>query len=44
LNAIKGPVADVAKIAYAYSQDLRQVLAAANLANAADSILGMLPV
>jgi hypothetical protein len=44
LNAVTGPLADIAKIAYAYSQGLRQVLAAANLANAADSILGMLPV
>jgi hypothetical protein len=44
LNAVTGPLADIAKVAYAYSQGLRQVLAAANLANAADSILGMLPV
>jgi len=44
LNAVTGPLADIAKIAYAYSQGLRQVLAARNLANAADSILGMLPV
>jgi hypothetical protein len=44
LNAVTGPLADVAKVAYTYSQGLRQVLAAANLANAADSVLGMLPV
>jgi hypothetical protein len=44
LNAITGPVADVAKVAYAYSQRLRQRLAADNPANATDSILGMLPV
>jgi hypothetical protein len=44
LNKVTGPVADIAKVAYAYSQGLRQVLAAKNLANAADSILGMLPV
>lgn len=44
LNAVTGPLADIAKVAYDYSQRLRQVLAAANLANAADSILGMLPV
>jgi hypothetical protein len=43
LNAVTGPLADIAKVAYGYSQGLRQVLAAANLANAADSILGMLP-
>jgi hypothetical protein len=44
LNAVTGPLADIAKVAYSYSQGLRQVLAAANLVNAADSILGMLPV
>ncbi|MGH7841775.1 MAG: hypothetical protein ACREQT_09695 [Candidatus Binataceae bacterium] len=44
LNAVVGPLADVAKVAYAYSQNLRQGLASANLTNAADSILGMLPV
>jgi hypothetical protein len=44
LNAVTGPLADIAKVAYGYTQKLRQVLAAANLANAADSILGMLPL
>jgi hypothetical protein len=44
LNAVTGPLAEIAKIAYTYSQGLRQALAAANLANAADAILGMLPV
>jgi len=44
LKAVTGPLADIAKVAYDYSQGLRQVLAAANLANAADSILGMLPI
>lgn len=34
----------VAKIAYSYSQGLRQALAVANLANSAESIIGMLPV
>lgn len=44
LKAVTGPLADIAKVAYDYSQGLRKVLALANLANAADSILGMLPV
>ena len=44
LAVVTGPLADVAKAAYAYSQGLRQVLALANLANAAESIIGMIPV
>lgn len=40
----KDPLKDVAKMAYSYSQDLRQGLAVANLANSAESIIGMLPV
>ena len=44
LQAVTGPLADVAKVAYTYSQGLRQALAVANLANAAESIIGMLPV
>lgn len=44
LNAVTGPLKEVAKGAYIYSQGLRQVLAAANLANAAESIIGMLPI
>jgi len=43
LQAVTGPLADVAKVAYTYSQGLRQALALANLANAAESIIGMLP-
>lgn len=37
-------LAGVARGAYAYSQGLRQALAVANLANAAESIIGMLPI
>lgn len=44
LKFVTGPLAKVATTAYTYSQGLRQALAVANLANAADSILGMLPV
>ena len=33
----------VAKVAYQYTLSLRQALAIANLVNAADSIVGMLP-
>jgi hypothetical protein len=43
LAVVTGPLAEVAKAAYAYSQGLRQVLALANLANAAESIIGMIP-
>jgi hypothetical protein len=44
LAAVTGPLKDIAKVAYTYSQALRQVLALANLANAAESIIGMLPI
>lgn len=44
LQAVTGPLAEVAQVAYTYSQGLRQALALANLANAAESIIGMLPV
>ncbi len=44
LNFVSGPLAEVAKVAYIYSQGLRQALAIANLANSAESIIGMLPV
>lgn len=44
LASVTGPLAGVAKAAYAYSQGLRQTLAVANLANAAESIIGMIPV
>jgi flagellar basal body rod protein FlgC len=40
---IKGPMADIANAAYAYTQNLRQVQAMANLGDSAASILGMLP-
>jgi hypothetical protein len=43
LQAVTGPLATVARASYTYSQGLRQVLAVANLANAAESIIGMLP-
>ena len=39
-----GPLRGVAKVAYTYSQGLRQALAIANLANSAESIIGMLPL
>jgi hypothetical protein len=41
---LPGTMGKIANAAYTYSQGLRQALAVANLANAADSILGMLPV
>ncbi|HEX2047672.1 MAG TPA: hypothetical protein VHF27_07905 [Acidimicrobiales bacterium] len=41
---VTGPLATVAKGAYAYSHGLRQVLALANLGNATESIIGMLPI
>jgi hypothetical protein len=44
LKFVSGPLADVANIAYTYSQGLRQALAIANLANSAESVIGMLPV
>lgn len=44
LKFVSGPLADIAGIAYKYSQNLRQALAIANLANAAESIIGMLPL
>jgi hypothetical protein len=44
LEHVTGPLKDIAKTAYTYSQGLRQVLAVANLANAAESIVGMLPL
>jgi hypothetical protein len=43
LDYVTGPLAGIAQAAYTYSQALRQALAIANLANAVDSILGMLP-
>ncbi|MBN3753673.1 hypothetical protein G3N95_12045 [Paraburkholderia sp. Tr-20389] len=43
LLALSAPMADVAKIAYVYTQGLRQTQALANLGDAAASIVGMLP-
>lgn len=42
-NLQEGPLKQVANAAYSYSQGLRQALALANLANAAESIIGMIP-
>ena len=44
LNAVSGTLGEFAKGAYAYSQGLRQALAVANLANSAESAIGMLPI
>ena len=40
---MQGEMRTMAKVAYAYSQGLRQVQAVANLGDAAASIIGMLP-
>jgi hypothetical protein len=44
LISVSGLLAKVAKTAYIYSQRQRQVLALANLGEAAESIIGMLPL
>ncbi|WP_295386975.1 hypothetical protein [uncultured Thiodictyon sp.] len=44
LQYVAGPLADIARGAYVYSQGLREALAIANLANSAESIIGMLPL
>jgi len=44
LQYIDGALGTVARTAYGYSQALRQTQARANLANAAESIIGMLPI
>jgi len=44
VSVTTGQLKDIAKVAYIYSQGLRQALALANLANAAESLIGMLPV
>src|ERR1700752_218486 len=44
LNYVTGPLAEIAKGAYVYSQGLRQALAIANLANSAESAISMLPI
>jgi hypothetical protein len=41
--SVDGPMQQLANIAYVYTQGLRQVQAAANLAGAAGQIIGMLP-
>jgi hypothetical protein len=43
VNAVQGEMKFIATAAYNYSQGLRQVLAAANLGDAAASIIGLLP-
>jgi hypothetical protein len=44
LKHVDGPLGSLAKTASSYSQGLREALAIANLANAASSIVGMLPL
>jgi hypothetical protein len=44
LAFVSGPLGGLANAAYTFSQGLRQALALANLANAAESVIGMLPV
>jgi hypothetical protein len=43
LLAVSAPMADIAKVAYVYTQGLRQAQALMNLGDAAASIVGMLP-
>lgn len=44
LEVVNGEIKDLAKAAYVYTLGLRQALAVVNLANAAESIIGMLPI
>jgi len=44
LKFVTGPLADLANMAYTFNQGLREALAIANLANAVESAIGMLPV
>ena len=44
LQFVDGPLGVIAKASQVYSDKLRQGLALANLANAAQSVIGMLPV
>ncbi len=44
VTALSDSLKQVATVAYDYSQALRQAMALANLANAAESIIGMLPI
>jgi hypothetical protein len=41
---VSGPLKEIARGAYKYSQGLRQTLAVANLANSVEDIIGMLPI
>ncbi len=41
---VSGPLKEIARGAYKYSQGLRQALAIANLANSVEDIIGMLPI
>jgi hypothetical protein len=43
LQHVSGPLADLANMSYGYSKKLREALAIANLANSAESAIGMLP-
>jgi len=43
INGMKSDLKQIAQVAYSYTQGLRQVQAAANLGDAAASIIGMLP-
>jgi hypothetical protein len=44
IGALSGLSKDIAKATYEYTQVFRKAMATANLANAAESIIGMLPV
>lgn len=44
VTALSDSLKSVASVAYAFSQAFRQTMAAANVANAAESIIGMLPL
>lgn len=44
LRSLTGTTKDIADAAYVYTKVFRQAMATANLANAAESIIGMLPI
>ncbi|HEX6082960.1 MAG TPA: hypothetical protein VF266_00440 [Thermoanaerobaculia bacterium] len=44
LRHLTGPLKEIASTAYDYSKGLRKGLAVANLANAAEGVIGMLPI
>ena len=44
LTLVKGPLGTIGKMALAYSDKLRRSLAVANLTNAVESVIGILPV